>query len=95
MAERTPEQGPDWNTLVGKFFHTFEDEGYIQRQGMVLGDLTDGYFMVQYFEWLSGSVSFYGTQIVHIREMANAWAFYATDAAMREAYEYGGKARRA
>jgi hypothetical protein len=88
-------------TLVGRFFHVFDDpeEGgsgprWINRQGVVVDDLGEGYYLVDHFEWISGGSDFYGKVVVHVSRMAEAgWSFYETAEAMREAYESGGRKR--
>jgi len=84
----------DWSVLVGKFFHTFDDDDMIGKQGVFLADLGDGYYVVGHFEWITGHRSFYGTRVVHISTVASeSWALYPDAEAMREAHEYGGAAR--
>ena len=89
-----------WSDLTGKYFHVFtwdekEQRRVIEGQGVIYADLGGGYYMVQYFEWLTGSPGWYGTKVKHINEIASeGWCFYSTAAAMNEAYEYGGGARR-
>lgn len=84
-------QPTEWADLVGKFFHTFCVGGRAQTQGRIMARLDDGYYMIQMFEWLTGSPSFTGTKLVHISAMAQEhWAWYATNEDMREAYQYGG-----
>lgn len=84
-----------WTSLVGKHFHTFGEDGLIERQGVILARLDYGYFVVLYFEWISGSPWHYGTQVIHMARIAReGWALYATNEEMIDAYEHGGKARR-
>ncbi len=85
----------DWSELVGKFFHTFNEDGKIGAQGVVLADVGEGYYVVGHFEWITGQRSFYGTHLVHISTIATeGWSLYSDDETMRDAYEYGGKAPR-
>jgi len=88
-----------WTSLVGKFFHQFthiEGQGRrINQQGVVVADLGGGFFMVGHFEWIAGTRSFTGTQIVALREMAaEKWAWYLDDEQMRDSYRYSGLAIR-
>ncbi|ACX52454.1 hypothetical protein Adeg_1350 [Ammonifex degensii KC4] len=86
--KRLEEEKEKWKSLVGKFFHSFDEEGYVQSQGVVLSSLGNGYYVVQYFEWLTGSPC--RVSVVHIGEMvARKWAFYESDDDMRYAFEYG------
>jgi hypothetical protein len=32
-ATKTSKIKPDWTTFKGKFFHTFDQEGFVQDQG--------------------------------------------------------------
>ena len=92
---RTQSGVTDWSVLVGKFFHAFGEDGKISRQGIILADLGGGYYVVGHFEWITGHRSFYGTRVVHISTVASeSWALYPDAEAMREAYEYGGAARK-
>jgi hypothetical protein len=82
-----------WSTLVGKFFHTFTQDlprkgrGQVQNQGVILLDLGNGCFLVQLFDFLMGAPS--SRHVVHIeRIVANGWAFYETDAEMRDCYKH-------
>jgi hypothetical protein len=93
-----PAGGPNWGSLVGRFFHTFdvrEGRKEIAKQGVVIGDLGHGYLMVDHFEWISGGRGFYGRKVVHVSAISReGWAFYTDADEMQEAYEYGGlKAR--
>jgi hypothetical protein len=76
--------------LVGRCFHTFRDGGYVDEQGIVRGDLGGGYFLVQYFEWLSGSPS--TLAITHVSDMKpgrdpGCWQFYLNEEHMKRWYE--------
>lgn len=83
-----------WRNLEGKFFHSYQLVGgkrHVQWQGRILQSMGDGYYMVDLFEWITGSRAFDGNQIVHMSRMATeGWSFYLTEEAMRDAYEYGG-----
>jgi hypothetical protein len=43
--------------LVGRGFHTVDDDGATCWQGEVIADLGGGYFLVQLFSWLMGEDS--------------------------------------
>lgn len=87
-----PASHPEWQTLAGKFFHTFGDDGRIARQGVVLAQSSPGVYVVQYFSWISGGGAWYGKQLVRADTMADqGWSFYATPEQMQEHLEYGGR----
>lgn len=78
-------------TLDGQFFHTFNDKGYINRQGMVRAEVSPGAYLVTYFSWFSGTPGF-GEHVVTIRKMEReGWAFYRSAEAMQESYKYSGR----
>jgi hypothetical protein len=88
-------------TLEGKFFHRFKPGpapgtvGVINHQGVVTASLGDGFYMLHFFEWISGGPSFYGRHIYHITDLAgDLWSWYDTNEDMRTAYDYGGGAPR-
>lgn len=68
--------------LVGRFFHSFED-GEIDWQGEVVGDIGDGRYLVALFSWLDGCS--YKQQIVALNDMAT-WSFYDSSNDMNAAY---------
>lgn len=80
---------PDWNDLVGKFFHRSNPEdGYVDFQGRIVGQLDGGLYVIQFYEWLMGYPNRITT--IHSDDFADGtWSFYADAEAMREAHEYG------
>jgi hypothetical protein len=54
--------------LVGRGMHWMDKDGEVQWQGELIGDLGDGYFLIQLFEWFSGSPSH--QIIVHLSQLA-------------------------
>ena len=68
-------------SLVGKFFHTFED-GKLSHQGQILSAEADDYFLIQYFSWIDGGTT--NQELIPFSDMPN-WRFYGTDEAMIEA----------
>ena len=56
MAARK-EQRSAYDTLEGMFFHTFDDEGCVWRQGCILKVHPQGDLTVEYFDWLIGAPS--------------------------------------
>ena len=81
---------PDWMRLDGKFFHTVDPEGYVDRQGQIIAERGDGTVIVRLFEWVTGSET--GIQLMNTFHFEKAW-LYETDAEMREAYEHHRKVR--
>ena len=82
------------NGLIGLFFHTFEDgEEYriVGKQGVVAANPEPGYYLVHYFEWLTGMD--FRVAIVHIRDM-DQWEFYRTNQEMKDEWEHNYKHRR-
>jgi hypothetical protein len=83
----------DWSNLVGKFFHELGEDGYVERQGIIVGEPYPQVFVVTYFEWITGSPS-WGERLFTLDNILQGeWRFYPTIEDMREAYEYGGIAR--
>ena len=76
-------KGKDRKALEGKFFHSFKD-GHVVWQGYVISEPTDGYFLVQLFEWVIGEPS--TQKLVRIDTMLD-WDFYDTAEEMNEAYQ--------
>lgn len=82
-----------WKNLEGKWFHILDEDCYtVDRQGHVLSYLGDGYYVIQYYDFLMGAPS--NISVVHISEMAEPlhspskrWVFYETAEDMRDAYE--------
>ena len=90
MAQRrkSSDKGVDWSTLKGKFFHDFDDEGFVRHQGYVVDLVGDEIAIVQYFEWAIGSPS--TVKAVWVRDIVDGgWALYDSSEAMREASDYG------
>ena len=61
--------------LTGKFFHTFYDDGEhrIKGQGEVLTEMKPGFYLVQWFSWLSGCET--NQELVKVDDMLG-WEFY-------------------
>jgi hypothetical protein len=75
--------------LVGRFFHAIEG-GKISWQGVVIGRISDGCYLVQLFEWPMGEPSV--QRIVAVSEMSR-WLFYSDAEEMRHSYEHGTASR--
>ena len=73
-----------WTTIKGKFFHTFDEDGYAQYQGQIVDLVGDDIAIVLYFEWSSGSPSYH--KAVWVSDIVDeGWALYNTDVAWRDA----------
>jgi hypothetical protein len=76
----------DWATLKGKFFHTFDEDGYAQYQGQIVELVGDDIAIVLYFERTAGSPTYH--KAVWVSDIVDGrWALYNTATAWREAYE--------
>ncbi len=76
----------DWATLKGKFFHAFDEEGYVRHQGQIVDLVEDDIAMVLYFERTAGSPTYH--KAVWVSDIIDeGWALYNTGAAWREACE--------
>ncbi len=73
----------DANILIGKYFHSFTNDGGFKWQGKIVGQINNGAYVVQLFEWFLGQDSV--KTIVKIDDMYD-WVIYETDEDMREAY---------
>lgn len=94
-GDRVIEPPGQWESLVGKFFHTFCSGHRIESQGRIITSPAAGYFVVQLFEWLTGGRSFTGTRLVTMEQMVRErWAFYADSQDMDESYKYSGQDHR-
>lgn len=70
------------NALVGQFFHSYKGDE-VEWQGSVLGRVEEGVYLVQLYEWLTGSPS--NRHLVTIQEM-KGWKFYPDTKSMNAAY---------
>ena len=70
--------------LVGKFFHSLEDDGRtIKWQGVVEAEVVPGVLLLQLFEWVIGADS--NQIVVPVADMAY-WPFYDSAEEMKAAY---------
>ena len=79
--------------LVGRCFHTINDEGGVVQQGIVKSIVGDDKALVQYLEWTIGEPGV--LQIVRLDDMASHsdkgrlhWQFYEDAEHMRFWYEH-------
>ena len=77
--------------LIGCCFHIFDAKGAIRSQGVVRGYLGEGYYLVQYFDWIVGSPS-----TMEVRPLTDmkpgredgCWQFYENNEHMKYWHEY-------
>lgn len=70
--------------LVGKWFHKFEEDDKLTRQGRVVSCVSDGVYLIQYYSWAMGNPS--DQEIVPLREMLFDFKFYDDNCAMHYGY---------
>jgi len=90
MAERKKRASStvQWTTLKGKFFHTFDEDGYVQYQGQIVDLIGEDIAMVLYFESATGNPTYH--KAVWVSDIVDeGWALYNTATAWREAYDIG------
>jgi hypothetical protein len=80
---RAVEAELDPGSLVGSFFHADESR---QWQGCVVAEPAPGVFLVELFEWITGSPDV--QRLVRIGDMAG-WQFYDDIEWMNNTYRYG------
>jgi hypothetical protein len=58
--------------LVGRFFHAFDQHGFVQFQGRVVSQIDETHYLVQFYEWIVGEAN-----TIHIRTLAQMleWQF--------------------
>jgi hypothetical protein len=66
--------------LVGKYFHSGNENNKIECQGVVIGEPHSGWYLVQLFEWASGEPT--EQRLVPIEKMIG-WLFYPDVDAMK------------
>lgn len=75
------------DSLVGRWFHSHDDEGRIGWQGQVLESQGKDIYLVQTYEWIVGGA--YTEEVVpHSRMLDERWTFYDTPEAMQYAYRF-------
>jgi hypothetical protein len=62
MDAKTPHTKPALKVtepigLVGRYFHIWDAEGYISRQGRVIAQIDPTHYLVQFYEWFVGEAS--------------------------------------
>ena len=70
--------------LVGKYFHSFSEEGKLNWQGQIVGIPHLGYILVELFDWLTGGPN--GGKLVPIGDATYNWNIYETAEEMNNNY---------
>jgi hypothetical protein len=71
--------------LVGKYFHSANENNKVEWQGVVIGEPHPGWYLVQLLEWASGQPSV--QRLVPIEKMSG-WLFYPHRDAMMSSSTY-------
>jgi hypothetical protein len=83
---KTSKIKPDWTTLKGKFFHTFDQEGFVQDQGQIIDLVGEDIAIVLYFEVYVGTPTSH--KAVWVSDIVDeGWILYDSEEAMQEAYD--------
>lgn len=80
--------------MVGLFCLTFDEKGKLSRQGEVIGEAANGYYLVQWFDWLVGAPG--DIMLTPVKVMwEDGWMFYRSADDWREAAaQFSGTPRR-
>jgi hypothetical protein len=71
--------------LVGKYFHSANENNKVEWQGVVIGEPHPGWYLVQLLEWASGEPSV--QRLVPIEKLIG-WVFYPDRDAMTSSSTY-------
>ena len=86
QKKRRASSAVEWTTLKGKFFHTFDEDGYVEYQGEIVDLIGDDIAIVLHFERTAGSPTYH--KAVWVTDIVDGgWALYNTATAWREACE--------
>jgi len=78
----------NWSTLKGKFFHNFDEGGYVMNQGEIVDLVGEDIAIVQLFSLVMGEPTY--QKAFWVEDIVDGrWALYSTVEEMREAYEIG------
>lgn len=84
QRKRMTSSAVEWTTLKGKFFHTFDKDGYVQYQGEIVDLVGDDIAIVLYFDRTTGSPTYH--KAVWVSDIVDGgWPLYNTATAWREA----------
>jgi hypothetical protein len=79
------EQPRDNYELIGRSFHSFNDNGDLSWQGRVESKVDEGVYLVQLYDWIDGGES--NLRLVKILAMVD-WYFYQDDEQMKHFQQY-------
>jgi hypothetical protein len=82
MSYINPKQPED--CIIGKWFHSFGENGKVKWQGQVTDKAPDNHFMIQLYSWVSGNPI--EQKLLKFSDMTN-WHFYPSNKDMFDAYE--------
>ena len=75
----------DGNVLVGHGAHHKDDEGFVDRQAVIVAVVGDA-ALLEFFDWIMGAPIY--RELVPISELANGgWVLYEDAEAMRDRWE--------
>jgi len=78
----------NWSTLKGKFFHNFDEGGYVMNQGEIVDLVGEDIAIVQLFSLVMGEPTY--QKAFWVEDIVDGrWALYSTAEEMREVYEIG------
>lgn len=77
--------------LNGYFFHTLDPNGKIERQGSIVGAGPPGYYLVEFFDWITGDFAFCKLEPV---EAVATWWLYPDRETFVFSYEHGAASQR-
>jgi hypothetical protein len=76
----------DWTTLKGKFFHTFDQDGFVKDQGQIIDLVGEDIAIVLYFEVCVGTPTSH--KAVWVSDIVDeGWMLYDSAEAMQTAYD--------
>ena len=91
IALRAIEAGSSDDILAGNFFHEISTPRcgcrVVETQGVVVGRIAEGKYLVQYFEWLLGQPS---TRGVRLLDEMIGWTFFSSAGEMRFHWDHQG-----
>jgi hypothetical protein len=64
------------NCMLNLYFHTILD-GKVDKQGQVIGEVSPGYLLVQWFSWMDGSPT--SQEVVPVVSLRNAKVYQDRD----------------
>lgn len=80
------EEKKETTPLVGRGFHSVNEDGEIRNQGVVVEKIESGWYLVRLFDWLLGQPC--SERLVNFAEM-KSFIFYENCEQMRDAYDSG------